>query len=414
MIEVTNRALDETIEIGRILGKYKGEKEGPVIVFIGGTHGNETSSIFALSQVFEYLNRLQPSFSGEVIAAFAGNLEALDKGVRWIDNDMNRIWVTDRLQKLGFIDERNLPVGNEQKQQKELLDILNPVFDQADGPVFVFDLHTTSSVSPPFIGASDTIRNRQLALQYPLPCVVGFDEAMRGTFMNYINERGHSGVALEAGEHYSMAAVENNISFIWHTLKILGSMEKNDIPKYNIHYQRLCRSLAENRKIFDLKFTYKIGEDEKFQMRSGYATFDKVKKGEILADNQYGEIKAPYSGRIFMPLYQSQGDDGFFIIREISEFKLDLSRYLRTHNLGRYLRYLPGIKKHPDDENTIMVHPILNKKFFHDFLHAFGYRRKMLKDGSLIITRRKFDVRIPTKEEKMAFKESNGQQEDSD
>jgi len=413
MIEVTNRALNESIEIDRILGKYKGEKEGPVIVFIGGTHGNETSSIFALNKVFKYLNRLQPSFSGEVVAAYAGNLKALKKGVRWIDNDMNRIWISERLRKLGFIDDRNKPEGNEKKQQEELLEILEPVFESADGPVFVFDLHTTSSVSPPFIGVSDTIRNRQLALQYPLPCVVGFDEAMQGTFMNYINERGHSGVALEAGEHYSLEAIENNESFIWHTLKILGSIKEKEIPKYKIHHQRLCKTLTKNRKIFDLKYTYKIEQGEKFKMRSGYATFDEVKKGEVLADNKYGEISAPVSGRIFMPLYQTQGEDGFFIVKEISEFKLSLSRFLRRHNLGRFLRYLPGIRKHPEDENTILVTPKLNRRFFHDFLHAFGYRRKLLKNGKLMITRRKYDIRMPTEEEKRSFNNSDDQQKSS-
>lgn len=414
MVEVTNRALNETIEIDRILGEYKGEKEGPTVVFVGGTHGNETSSVFALNKVFETLKRFQPSFSGEIVAAFAGNLEALKKGVRWVDKDLNRIWVPERLQRLGFIDGQNEPEGNEKKQQQEMLDCLEPVFERADGPVFVFDLHTTSSVSPPFIGVSDTIRNRKLALQYPLPCVIGFDEAMRGTFMNYINERGFSGVALEAGEHYSLEAIENNESFIWHTLKILGSMEEKEIPKYSIHHQRLCKTLERDRKIFDLKFTYKIDEGEKFKMRTGYATFDPIKKGEVLADNKYGEIKAPVSGRIFMPLYQTQGDDGFFIIREISDFKLDLSRFLRQNNLGRYLKYLPGIQKHPEDENTILVNSRLNKKWFHAFLHAFGYRRKKLKDGRLMITRRKYDIRMPTEEEKRAFKNSETQQGSSE
>lgn len=37
-------------------------------------------------------------------------------------------------------------------------------------------------------------------------------------------------------------------------------------------------------------------------------------KGVQLASDNSGEIKAPLDGKIFMPLYQKQGNDGFFIV----------------------------------------------------------------------------------------------------
>ena len=39
-------------------------------------------------------------------------------------------------------------------------------------------------------------------------------------------------------------------------------------------------------------------------------------ENEILADNTNGTVRAPVSGRLLMPLYQKQGDDGFFIVTE--------------------------------------------------------------------------------------------------
>jgi succinylglutamate desuccinylase len=56
------------------------------------------------------------------------------------------------------------------------------------------------------------------------------------------------------------------------------------------------------------------GDD--FRMRPGYQNFQPVKKGEWLANDQDGKIVARCDGYILMPLYQSQGDDGFLIIQE--------------------------------------------------------------------------------------------------
>jgi succinylglutamate desuccinylase len=51
-------------------------------------------------------------------------------------------------------------------------------------------------------------------------------------------------------------------------------------------------------------------------MLPGFKNFDAIEKNQILAKNKHGDILAPYSGYILMPLYQKQGEDGFFIISE--------------------------------------------------------------------------------------------------
>ena len=57
MIEVYNKALDSSIKVDRILGKIEGAKPGPTVVFFGGIHGNETSGICALKNVFETIKQ---------------------------------------------------------------------------------------------------------------------------------------------------------------------------------------------------------------------------------------------------------------------------------------------------------------------------------------------------------------------
>ncbi|MEX0684735.1 MAG: succinylglutamate desuccinylase/aspartoacylase family protein [Balneolales bacterium] len=395
MAKITHKSLNETIDIDRVIGRYTQDKPGPTVIFLCGTHGNETSSIFAIKKVFEELDELQPPINGVLIAAYAGNLEALKQDKRYIDMDLNRMWVPERLKRLGFFDNMDEPSGHEKKEKEELLGLLRENFEKVKGELFVFDLHTTSSVSPPITAISDSIKNRELALQYPLPCVVGFDEQTEGTFMNFINELGITGVAFEGGEHYSLSAIENNISFIWYTLGLIKSISIADIPDYGKHYSVLSKENIGNHKIFDLVYHHKIRKEDQFKMKPNFSTFDKIKLGQPIAEDKNGTIHAQESGRIFMPLYQEQGDDGYFIVQEKSNAWLKLSKNLRKVRAERLLLALPGVKRHPDDKYTLVIKkdifPTLQKQ-----LRLLGYRRKLVKDDVVITTRRLYEFSSPS------------------
>jgi succinylglutamate desuccinylase len=51
-------------------------------------------------------------------------------------------------------------------------------------------------------------------------------------------------------------------------------------------------------------------------MNPGYFNFDPVSKGDIIASDSNGDIAAPADGHLLMPLYQLQGDEGFFIVQD--------------------------------------------------------------------------------------------------
>ena len=404
MVKVTHKELNETVEVDRLLGRISHGTEGPTAVFLCGTHGNETSGVFGVKRVLKELEEKHIPVKGELIAAFSGNLRALQEGVRFIDKDLNRGWVTDRMKKLGFMTEEDEMWGHEKKEQQELIDILQKVIGRAKGEVFVFDLHTTSSVSPPFCAISDTIRNRRIAVQVPVPTVVGFDEQTKGTFMNYVNEMGLTGVAFEAGEHFAAASVENQVSFIWMILSIIGCIDGDKIEEFDKHYSNLAKANFGQHKIFDLVYHHEIKEEDQFKMRPGYTTFDKIEKGEHIADDTNGPLRAPEAGNIFMPLYQKQGEDGYFIVAEKSKEWLDLSERMRLERDDEYLLNLPGVEQHPDDQHTLIIE---EERYFEirDRLHLMGYRRHRPLDGKIMITRRVYDVKAPQLKDKKVYEE---------
>jgi succinylglutamate desuccinylase len=54
-------------------------------------------------------------------------------------------------------------------------------------------------------------------------------------------------------------------------------------------------------------------------MKRSFENFDYVEKGTLLATNRYGDVLASSDGYLLMPLYQVQGDDGFFLLEEETE-----------------------------------------------------------------------------------------------
>ena len=48
-------------------------------------------------------------------------------------------------------------------------------------------------------------------------------------------------------------------------------------------------------------------------MRPGFQNLQPVNTSELLAKDQGKEVLAPFEGRVVLPCYQTQGNDGFFI-----------------------------------------------------------------------------------------------------
>ena len=49
-------------------------------------------------------------------------------------------------------------------------------------------------------------------------------------------------------------------------------------------------------------------------MMNNITNFKNVNKNDIIGKDVNGEVRAPIKGKILMPLYQSQGSEGFYII----------------------------------------------------------------------------------------------------
>lgn len=306
---------DNTLtKVHRILGQYPAnvQSEGPALIISAGVHGNEPSGILALDKVFKELEVLQLSCKGQ-ITGVSGNLEAIKRGVRLIDKDLNRVCTLENEQ---MIKEGNTPDFHEAEEFKALIAIIDDKLksDKLKEVLFM-DLHTTSSDTAPFISVNKQDTSYDLAMKFPLPVVKGIEKYIPGHFDHYLTLKGHRGFTVEAGQHLSVKSIDYHEAMIWMMLAISGMVSKEDIPQYD-HFFNLLKDTFGGESGYEVIYRHSIEDSEEFKMKPGYKNFSKISVGEILATSNGKDIISEIDGRIYMPLYQSQGSDGFFIVKE--------------------------------------------------------------------------------------------------
>jgi hypothetical protein len=87
-------------------------------------------------------------------------------------------------------------------------------------------------------------------------------------------------------------------------------------------------------------------------------------------------------------LYQSQGADGYFLMREFSTFWLTVSATLRYLRLDSVLHWLPGVARSPDSPHTLVINRRVARWLALQVFHLLGYRRRRMDGETLIMTRR--------------------------
>ncbi len=110
-----------------------------------------------------------------------------------------------------------------------------------------------------------------------------------------------------------------------------------------------------------------------------------------------GRSKPRETGLILLPLYQTLGDDGFFLGREVKRFWLNLSALLRKLKVGHYIHLLPGVRRDPLNENFLIINTRIARILPLQVFHLLGFRRLRWTDKYLVVSRRSYDLAGPTK-----------------
>ena len=403
-----------------------------MVVFFAGIHGNETAGVKAVEQVFgeadhgggsgspdggagedaETRGKGSRAGGGWAYVVF-GNLKALDKGVRFIDTDLNRMWeeTGEPILRPGEEGEGSGEGGEGAPRPAELEEfasvrdaigrILADHAEKSRRIVFA-DLHTTSSKSCGFILINDTLENRRIASRFPVPQILGIEEAIHGTVLSYINNLGHAALGFEAGAHDDPGSVGRSEAFV----RLLLDEAGVDPPMPDSRRRTLRAALRAGLQTelrpelqiggrkrapvpggyYAIRHHHVLREGVAFRMEPGFLNFDPVRKGQLLALEEGVPIAAPRSARIFMPLYQEKGRDGFLLVKRVARFWLELSKVLRGAWVHRVMGRLPGVREISPTgvEVDLRVARFLVEPLF----HLTGYRVLRKSPVTLVCYRR--------------------------
>ncbi len=303
----------------RVIGKFSGDEEGPLLVIIGAMHGNEPAGVRAIELVLkmldvEYIRNLKFTFKGHVLGLI-GNYKALEQKKRFIDRDMNRCWSPVVMDN---------PDDNSIAEFEEIREVHNLVMEEIESgnysKVIILDMHTTSSDLGIFVIPSSNPESLKIAKELQAPVVLGIADGLKNTNLHYFHNLESTvpiiPVVFESGQHQDPMSVNRAVAAIINCMRTVEMVDSEHVD--NIHDHLLLKFSEPLPKVVELSYSHGITAEDKFVMRPGYKNFDSITEGEWLADDANGKVFAPSGGRILMPLYQVQGEDGFFIVREVN------------------------------------------------------------------------------------------------
>jgi succinylglutamate desuccinylase len=302
----------------RIIGRFEGKGPGPLLICLGGIHGNEHAGISAIREVVRLLRQeaaTNPTFDiNGTFLGIQGNMKAIRAGARFITRDLNRMLLREEIDQFRSLDPRQL--GADESECLELVDLIESEHKRhGQGMTLLLDLHTTTAFGGVFSISAEDEMSLTLAKGLYVPVILGIANSLKGTTIDYFNrpDEHFYSIVFEAGQHDDPESVSRTVSAIINCMRSAGQLNASDVDsRHDGLLQRLGEGLPS---VTRLVYHYVIRPDEHFIMRDGYQNFDPIHQGEVLATNEKGPVTSPQDGLILMPKYQPLGNDGFFIVQ---------------------------------------------------------------------------------------------------
>ena len=301
-----------------LIGWVKGDTEGPLLLCVGGLHGNEPAGVRALEELVDHVEERRHLVRGDFVAV-AGNLQALAAGRRFMSYDLNRAWTDSRIAEARdrVRPANGSPAPPEDRELVRLLAILDEVASRQRGRACFLDLHTTSGGGGAFTTSADEPRHSRFAMSIPAPLVLGLNQHLEGTLTDYLDGLGYTSAVFECGQHEEAESRVRAASAVWLAIRAAGLLSDQHAPEARSGYRRLKDAYRHLPRILEMRYRHPVARQDAYVTRPGFRNFQPVRAGDVIGDDRAGEVMAPKSGRILMPLYQELGEDGFFVVRDL-------------------------------------------------------------------------------------------------
>ena len=268
----------------RVLGDFGAQRDGPLLVLVGGVHGNEPAGVEALRDFCGELAPRAGGLRGRVLV-LAGNLAGLAAGRRFVDEDLNRVWTPATLDGPG----RSVELDRARS--------LRPHVDAAD---YLLDIHSMLEPSPPVMICGPLDKGIRFAFEVGVPQHVVSDAGhSNGTRMRDYGGFGDpaspkNALLVECGQHWERAAERVASQTTWRFLARLGVVDPaqaaREIDPGQPAPQRLIR-------VTDAV----IASSPAFRFARPFSGLDVVPHaGDVIAWDGETPVRAPYDNCVLV------------------------------------------------------------------------------------------------------------------
>ncbi|MCA9347849.1 succinylglutamate desuccinylase/aspartoacylase family protein [Candidatus Saccharibacteria bacterium] len=264
-------------------------KTGPALAIFAGVHGNELAGVYALQKLLPTLKLTR----GKLYIAFA-NPPAIRAKVRMVKQNLNRCFVAN-----------NKGTSYEDRRARELMAIL----DKCDA---LLDLHMFyDDDGLPFVICEDNAV--EVAHTFDVGIIsTNWAKAEPGASDGYMFSQGKIGLCVECGpisksKEYTDFAVKTIYQFLQYFDMSLKKVSLSKVPK---------RFVVANKSVYK--------SSANFTLKAGYKNFDRLKPGEVIAQDGGKKYLSQEGECIIFPHYKARvGEEAYIIgIETIASPKL--------------------------------------------------------------------------------------------
>lgn len=203
---------------------WSGPAPGPHVAIVACVHGNEVCGAHALDALLRAAVRPRRGRLSLVLAnpaAFGAFDPDQPFASRFVDEDMNRVWTTQRLD------------GPGDSVELRRARALRPLFDEVD---VLLDLHSMHTQAPPVAMAGRRDKGVSLAHAIGVPGIIVRDEGHAdgvrlrdfGAFDDPASPR--RAVLVECGQHFELGVDRLALEVCWRLLRATGTVSADDVP----------------------------------------------------------------------------------------------------------------------------------------------------------------------------------------
>ena len=267
-----------------------GDADDISFIIIGCLHGNEIVGAEVARRLYERQDTV-----GSRILTVLGNPEAFRRNVRYIDEDLNRKFSDP-------VTGDTLEAGRAREMEK----LFRHIAASGRRPL-VIDLHTMSLGTDPSVICNAGDAEAIGIAEHTSLCdhIMLFQESGDIMLSGLARRCGLPYIAVECGQHIDPVSAENGFSFVEEVFTHMHALKETD------------RTVRKHKKDFyEFKRPIPVTPGLRFT-KTELGTVTPVRKGEVYARDDGGDIAAEYDCAILFPsktIKQTDADAGFLCL----------------------------------------------------------------------------------------------------